>query len=68
MNYDQLLFSELRLAAVTAGEAELSEEALVKAMTVNEELLNLGYTLSPADVVKLSRSADADGFVSRVRE
>ena len=68
MNYDQLLFSELRLAAVTFDTAELTEENLVRAMTVNEELLALGYTLSPRDVLVLTGSADADGFAARIRE
>lgn len=68
MNYDQLLFSELRVAAVSFGTAELSENNLVKAMTVNEELLALGYTLTPHDVIRLAGSSDIDSFVSRIRE
>lgn len=68
MNFDQLLFSELRLVAVSFGTAELTEENLVKAMTVNEELLALGYTLSPRDVLVLAGSADADTLAARVRE
>lgn len=68
MNFDQLLFSELRVVAVSFGTAELKEDALVKAMTVNEELLALGYTLTPKDVIELAKSSDIDGFVSRVRE
>ena len=68
MNFDQLLFSELRIAAVSFGTAELSEDALVKAMTVNEELLALGYTLAPKDIIELAKSSDINGFVSRIRE
>ena len=67
VNYDQLLFSELRLVSVTPDSAELTEENMVRAMTVNEELLALGYTLAPKDLVVLAKSADADGFAARVR-
>ena len=68
MNYDQLLFSELRIAAVSMNDTELTEEALVKAMTVNEELLSLGYTLAPGDAVVLAKSKDLDSFPARIRE
>ena len=47
MNYDQLLFSELRLVSLSSDTAPLCEENLVKAMTANEELLSMGYTLAP---------------------
>lgn len=67
MNYDQLLFSELRLVSISPDSAALTEENLVRAMTVNEELLALGYTLAPKDIVVLAKSADADGFAARVR-
>ena len=42
--------------------------ALLKAVTVNEELINIGYTLSPEDTVRLAVSPDIDGFVQRIRE
>ena len=68
MNYNQLLFSQLRLVAVKTTDKELTDEALVKAMTVNEELVNLGYTLSPSDIATLACSDSMGGFVARVRE
>ena len=68
MNYDLLLFSELRVAAVTPSGKPLAEEDMVKAMTVNEELLAVGYTLSPRDVITLAKSEDMDGFAARIRE
>ena len=42
MNYDQLLFSELRLVSVktNSGVSELSDELITKALTVNEELIS----------------------------
>lgn len=67
MLYDQMLFSELRLAAVSFDTAPLTEENLVRAMTVNAELRKLGYTLSAKDIVALACSADADRFPARIR-
>ena len=67
MNYDQLLFSELRLIAVTENTAPLTEENLVKAMTVNAELRALGYTLPAGEIIRLAKSADADTLADRVR-
>ena len=51
MEYRQLIFSELRLAAITFGNGVPDDNALLKAVTVNEELINIGYTLSPEDTV-----------------
>ncbi|MBQ8922065.1 MAG: hypothetical protein IJ060_07895 [Oscillospiraceae bacterium] len=67
MLYEQLLFSELRLAAVSFDTAPLCEENLIKAMTVNEELLALGYTLAPKDIVVLAKSDGLTGFADRIR-
>ncbi len=68
MEYRQLIFSELRLAAITFGNGVPDDNALLKAVTVNEELINIGYTLSPEDTVRLAVSPDIDGFVQRIRE
>ena len=68
MHYDQQLFSELRLVSVDPDTAPLTEENLVRAMTANEELLQIGYTLSPKDIVTLAKSADIADFAARVRE
>ena len=67
MNYDQLLFSELRLIAVAENTAPLTEENLVKAMTVNAELRALGYILPAGEIIRLAKSADADTLADRVR-
>lgn len=67
MNFNQLLFSELRLVCISDNSSELHEASLVKAMTVNEELLQLGYTLSPKDLVRLSKTLGVDNFADRVR-
>ena len=67
MNYDQLLFSELRLVSVSLDGVPLTEENLVRAMTANEELLAVGYTLAPKDIVALAKSPELAGFADRVR-
>ena len=64
---EKLLLSELRIVvyepapgpnAVSAASEQqaLSDDKVVMAMTVNEELRNLGYTLKPEDIFRLARS------------
>ena len=67
MDFDQLLFSELRTVSVTLNYVPLSEEGLIKAMTVNEELLSLGCTFAPGDIVALAKSKDLDSLPARIR-
>lgn len=66
-SFAELLFSELRLVGLNEQNQELNEDNLVKAMTINDELINIGYTLSPKDIVRLSQSASLDGFFSHVK-
>lgn len=68
MNYDQLLFSELRLVSVKMNKISLTDGALMRAMTVNEELNSLGYTLSPKDIPQLACADGIESFVARVRD
>ena len=68
MNFNELMFSELRAVPVHLDpDAEIKEQRLVKAVTANEEIMNLGYTLSPKDIIALSKSADLDSFCEHVR-
>ncbi|MBR6044213.1 MAG: hypothetical protein IKP47_01125 [Ruminococcus sp.] len=67
MDHGQLLFSELRLVAIPEPSGTADDASLLKAVTANEELNNLGYTLSAGDVMKLARSGELDGFVERIR-
>ena len=55
--------------AVSAASEQqaLSDDKVVMAMTVNEELRNLGYTLKPADIFRLARSRSLDGFAGNFR-
>lgn len=66
-SFEELLFSELRLVSYRESDKELDENNLIKAVTVNDELVNIGYTLSPKDIVKLSRSENLDGFFEYVK-
>ena len=57
MKKDTLL-SELRLYEIEPSKA-ISNESLIKAMTVNAEINNLGFTLLPKDIIKLVRCCHA---------
>ncbi|MBR1765115.1 MAG: hypothetical protein IJ746_06935 [Ruminococcus sp.] len=67
MDFEQLLLSELRLVPYAVGSREPTEQDVVKAMTANEELVALGYTLAPADILRLAASDSLDGFSEGVR-
>ena len=67
ISYDALLFSEFRMVAIDPGKEELIESNIIKAMTVNEELVSLGYTLTPAGIVTLARSSSLNDFITRSR-
>ena len=59
----KLTVSELRLFPIDTPEGELTDENILKAITVNEELKNLGYTLKPMDIVSLAKSKSLDDFM-----
>lgn len=66
--YEKLLLSELRLAVYSKGSAEnVDDTRMVKAMTVNENLRSLGYTLNAADLLRLAASASLDSFYDRLK-
>ena len=67
--FEKLLLSELRLAAYAAGRDDTPPDdgKIVQAMTVNEELRNLGYTLTPADLMRLASSPSLAGFAQHFR-
>lgn len=67
MNYHKLLLDELRFVTYEKCDTELSDELLVKAVTINENLQSLGYMLSPMDVVAIATSPSLDGFYNKIR-
>ena len=67
MKYHKLLLDELRFVVYEKGDASLTEELLTKAVTVNENLKSLGYTLAPADIAALAVSPSLDSFYETVK-
>ena len=67
MSYDKLLFDGMRMVSYTPGRGPLTNEGLVKAMTMNENLKTLGYTLNPQDIIKIAQSPSADKLYENVR-
>lgn len=49
MKYGKLLLSELRFVTYERSDAGLTDQLMAKAVTLNENLKSLGYTLCPAD-------------------
>ena len=68
MHYHKLLLDELRFVVYEKGDASLTEELLTKAVTVNENLKSLGYTLAPADIAALAVSPSLDSFYETVKD
>lgn len=59
--FRKLLLEELRIVPITiAKDKTILNSDMVKAMTINEELNNLGYTLNPNDIIKLAKTYDAE--------
>ena len=66
--FQELLLSELRMATYEPGLPEQgNDELLCAALTVNENLASLGYTLRPDDIVRLSVSGSLEGFFDRIK-
>ena len=68
MDYDKLLLDELRLVPYEEGDAGMSDARLAKAVTLNENLMSLGYVLSPPDLAAIAVSPSLDGFYQKVRD
>ena len=67
-NILKLFVSELRIFPIHEDKAELDSDRLCKAMTANTILNNLGYTLRPEDVVRLSNSPQIDTIVDTFKD
>ena len=63
-----LAFSELRLVHVTNHFSRVSNKRLLEAMTINEELRQLGYTLTPDGIRMLANSSHREVFLDRIQE
>ena len=67
MKYGKLLLSELRFVTYERSDAGLTDQLMAKAVTLNENLKSLGYTLCPADIAAIAVSPSLDGFYDRIR-
>ncbi len=66
---EQLMLSELRAFPVTMiPDNDVTDSTLTAAITVNEELINLGYTLSAKDIIILAKCGELYEFVSRFKD
>lgn len=66
---EQLMLSELRAFPVTMiPDNDVTDSTLTAAITANEELINLGYTLSAKDIITLARCGELYEFVSRFKD
>lgn len=67
IRFHELLLSELHMAVFRPGDpAELTDELLCKAVTLNENLRALAYTLRPEDLVRLAVSPSLPGFYAHM--
>lgn len=67
ITFNRLVFAQFRVIPVSMGDNELTNEGMLKAVTANQELINMGYILSPKDVIELAKSRDLDIFMDIVK-
>ena len=67
-NYRKNVFNEMRMVIVAPFKRELTDENIVKAVTANEEIGNLGLIMSAKDVANLAKSVSVDTFPKDVAE
>ena len=70
MSRNALAFTEFRLVGIEQQFKRVSEKRLLEAMTLNEELEQYGYTLTPAGVRALALASDSTrgNFMSRIAD
>ena len=68
VNFARLALTELRVAAVDLKYERVSNKRLLEAMTINEELMNLGYTLTPDGIRILSKASNMTEFLELIRD
>lgn len=67
--YKKNLLDALRLVPYEkSNDTVLTNDKLIKAVTLNEELKSLGYTLNPTDLINLAKSPSLDNFYNEFRE
>ena len=66
--YRKNLLEQLRLAFYEKPGHKLTDERLQKAVTVNAELQNLGYSLSAQGIAQLAGSDSLESFYAGFRD
>lgn len=67
-SYEKLLLDAMRMVPYKEGTEPLTNEGLTKAVTMNENLMSLGYTLKPADVVKIAASPSVNTLYDDIKK
>lgn len=62
MNIIKEVFTELRMLPFTENSMLISDETLTQAVTLNENLMEYGYTLRPEDIIRLAKSENLYTF------
>lgn len=65
---ETMLLSEMRILCVNVCTDEITDEQIQIAVTANEELKALGYTLRPQDLLLLARCEELRDFPARMRK
>ena len=69
LSYRKLLLSTMHMVTCSEGDPSgITDGTLMQAMTVNENLHALGFTLRPQDIGKLAASDSMEGFYRSVQE
>jgi hypothetical protein len=61
------IFKEMHVIAIDQNQ-EISNESLVKAVTLNENLKSLGLVLKPMDIIKVAKSSEINTLYDRLRK
>lgn len=65
--YGKLLFDQLRVMAYIPGDAPITDDTLAMVITLNENLLQFGYTLSVKDFITLAKSPSLYDFYAEFK-
>ena len=69
LSYHKLLLSTMHMVTCAKGDPDrITDETLLQALTVNENLHALGFTLRPQDIGMLAASSSMQEFYQQVKE
>ena len=66
--YAKLLISEMRIFPVTVSNDTIDDEQMIRAITMNQEIHSLGYTLTPAGIIMLAKSDEVNNFFNLIKD